>query len=175
MNLTPYDAGRPWRDSSGSARPGVVAKQIPEEADLRAPWPAALSRRATREAHQGVGPELVGHALPDPVALDEVAGLDIIGQDHDLIADRAARRLDLADRPDPVALARPEREPGAVRAVEGLSASDPRRDLDLAPSARAPGRRHLLPPGHASPRRRSSLPRSKPTTTSPSMTVTGVA
>lgn len=116
------------------------------------------------------------HTLPDAVALDHVPGLNVVRQENHLSTDRTARRLDLSHRPHPVRLARPEREPGSVRAAENLAAQDPGRDLDLLPSAVAPCLLHAILPGAYDPlSRRSIFPRSKPTTTSPSMTVTGVA
>lgn len=76
------------------------------------------------------------------MALDEVAGFDVIGQEDQLVPDRAARLLDLADRPDAVRLDRPQRKPCAVRAVEHVTTLDPGRDLDLLPSAGAPDLAH---------------------------------
>jgi len=80
--------------------------------------------------------------VPHPMALDDVAGLDIIGEKDRLVPDRAARLLDLPDRPDAVRLDRPQRQPGAVRTVEHVTALDPGRDLDLLPSAGAPDLAH---------------------------------
>ena len=79
------------------------------------------------------------------MAFDDVAGLDVDGQDHDVIPYRAARLLDFADRPVPVSLARTEREPRSVGAVEEVPLRDPGRDLDLLPSPLTPGLRHTLP------------------------------
>src|SRR3972149_5388520 len=92
---------------------------------------------------KGVGAELVRDPLPDAVAFDHVTGLDGVGQEDRLAAHRAARPLDLGHAPHPIALARPEREPGSVRTVEDLTALDPRRDLDLLSSPRAQDLRHF--------------------------------
>ena len=78
------------------------------------------------------------------MADDDVSGFDVVGQEHDLIPHGAARLLDLADCPDSVSLARPEREPCSVRAVEELAICDPGRDLDLLPSPLTPGLRHTV-------------------------------
>ena len=100
------------------------------------------SSTRTRNLHEGVGAELAGDALPHAVALDNVARLDVVGQDHDVIAHRAACFLDRPHRPVAVALARPEREPRSVGAVEQVTVPDPGRDLDLLPSPLAPGLQH---------------------------------
>lgn len=76
------------------------------------------------------------------MTLDDVARLDAIGQDHDLVPHRAARRLDLLDGPPFPGLDRPQGEPRAVGALEDLTAPDPGRDLDVLPSAVTPGARH---------------------------------
>lgn len=78
------------------------------------------------------------HTLPDAGALDHVPGLNVVRQENHLSTDRTARRLDLSHRPHPVRLARPEREPRSVWAVEDVTARDPHRDLDLLPSAVTP-------------------------------------
>lgn len=83
--------------------------------------------------------------MPHPVALDDVAGPDVVREDHRLVADGAARLLHLADRPDAVGLDRTEGDAGAVRAIEYLTATDPGRDLDLLTSARTPHRSHPGP------------------------------
>ncbi len=76
------------------------------------------------------------------MALDDVAGLYLVGEDDGLVADGTACRLHLADRPDAVRLDRAECAPGAVRTSEHLVAADPRRDLDLLTSAWTPHRPH---------------------------------
>ncbi len=133
--------------------------------------------RISSYAHERVSTKLVGDALPDAVALDKVARLDVIPQNDDLIPHRTARLLDFGHSPYTVPFARPEREPRSVRTIEEVSVFDPDRDLDLLPSPPTPGFRHanLLAVNQDKPSRRSSFPRSNPTTTSPSMTVTGVA
>src|SRR3990170_4897701 len=93
---------------------------------------------SSADFHKGVGAELVGDALADAMALDDVPRLDGIGQDHDLIPHGAARLLDLAHRPRPVPFARPERQARSVGAVEEVSALDPGRDLDLLRSPPPP-------------------------------------
>jgi len=131
---------------------------------------------------QSVGPVREGDALPDTVALDDVTRLYLVRQDDGLLADGAARRLCLSNRPDALSLAHPEREPRSVGAIHDVSALDPDREFDLLSSAVAGCPRHRSSPSapprgtrYVMPRSRSILPRSKPTITSPSMTVTGVA
>jgi hypothetical protein len=111
------------------------------------------------------------------MALDDVPRLDVIGQDHDVIPRGAARLLNLGDRPLAVLNARPERQARSVGAVEEVPVPDPGRDLDLLASPTAPGLRHTVyPPGVLrQAKQRSIFPRSNPTTTSLSITVTGVA
>ena len=101
---------------------------------------------SSADFHKGVGAELVGDALADAMALDDVPRLDVIGQNHDVIAHRAACLLNLGDRPLAVLNARPERQARSVRAVEEVSTLDPGRDLDLLPSPLAPGFRHPVSP-----------------------------
>jgi len=91
---------------------------------------------------KGIGAELVCHALLDAVALDHVTGLNIVGQENYFSAHRAARALHLGHAPNPVFLARPERETGSVRAIEDLTLVDPGRDLNFLPSPFAPDLRH---------------------------------
>ena len=91
---------------------------------------------------QGVAPELVRHQVPGAVALDDVAGLDVVGQGDDLFPDGTARLLELADRPYAASLHRTQRDAGAVRTLEGVTTRDPCRDLDLPPSAGAPDLPH---------------------------------
>lgn len=83
---------------------------------------------------KGVGAELVGNTLPDAMTFDHVTGLNSVGQEDHLAAHRAACPFDLSHAPHPFGLARPEREPGSVRAVKDPTAFDPHRDLDLLPS-----------------------------------------
>jgi hypothetical protein len=68
--------------------------------------------------------------------------LNIIGQEDHFSTDSAARSFDLSHAPHPVHLARTEREPGSVGAVEEITALDPSRDLNLLPSAVTPDLRH---------------------------------
>ncbi len=68
--------------------------------------------------HQGVGAELVRDALPNTVALDDVAGLDVIRENDLLVPDDTARFLDRGYIPLSVSLARPEREARSVWTIE---------------------------------------------------------
>jgi len=130
---------------------------------------------------QGIGAELVRHALFDAVALDDVTRLRVVGQDDGLVPDGAACLLHLAHGPDAIRFAHPERHARSVGAVKDIAALDPDREIALPSSAVAgyPGHRPSPSPPRNSryvmPRSRSIFPRSKPTITSPSMTVTGVA
>ena len=84
------------------------------------------------------------------VASDDVTRLDVIGQDHHLLADGAARRLHGSHRPDPVFFARPERETrsvGAVAVIE-IAARDPGRDGKLLATSGAEGGSHLSLAAH---------------------------
>lgn len=133
-------------------------------------------RCAGSQTLEGVDAELVGYSLFDAVTLDDFPRLHIVRQDDPLLPDGATGFLDRAQAPHPLRLARPEREACSVRAVEDVPARDPGRDLDLLSSPRAERPGHLGPPlvDHVRPKSRWSLPRSKPTTASPSMTVIGV-
>ena len=115
---------------------------------LRASLLRRFSSAFALELHQGISPELVGHTLPDAVAFDDIARLNLVRQDHDITPHGAARLLHLGHRPSSILLARPEREPRSIRAVKELTACDPRRDLDLLPSPWTPNRRHA----HSFPR-----------------------
>ena len=101
-----------------------------------------LTINSSVDFHEGVGAELVSDPLPDSMAFDDVARLDVVGKDHGVIPHGTAGLLDRRHRPHPVALARPEREPRSVGTVEEVAVLDPDRDLDLLPSALAPGLRH---------------------------------
>ena len=131
---------------------------------------------------QGVGPVRVGNTLLHAVALDDVTRPYIVRQNNCFLADDAARCFEGCHRPDPVFFAHPERETRSVGAIHDVTALDPDRELDLLSSAVAGCPRHRSSPSAAPcgtryvmPSSRSILPRSKPTITSPSMTVTGVA
>jgi hypothetical protein len=149
------------------------------------------------DLREGVRTELVSHPLFDAVALDDVPRLHVVREDDHLFPDGTACLLDLAHQPDAVPYAHPEREARSVRSVEPIADCDPRRDRDVLSSPLAERHRHPRPPlGRLNPPRRkanggiptsgdrpiqakpssrSSFPRSKPTTASPSMMVTGVA
>lgn len=108
------------------------------------------------------------------MAFDEIAGTHALGQHQPLVPYGAARGRNRVHGPTAFVDARPERQPRSVRAVEQVAVPDPGRDPNLLTSARAP-HEGAASRAHVRPSSRSRRPRSKPTTTSPSMTVTGVA
>ncbi len=85
-----------------------------------------------------MGAELVRDPLANAVALNDVAGLDIIRENDLLVPDRTARFLDRGHTPLAVSFARPEREARSVWTIEKAPACDPPRDLEFLPSPWAP-------------------------------------
>jgi len=118
------------------------------------------------------------------VALDDVPRLDLVREDDFLLACGATRAPDQGSPPLLALSAQPERDPRSRGAVNDVARLGARRHLQGQAALRAGNGRanHLVPlrPWHFSdppqiPRRRWSFPRSKPTTTSLSTRMTGVA
>ncbi len=83
------------------------------------------------------------------VAFDDLAGLNVIGEDDHLVARGTARSLEDYGRPSSTLLAHPEREPRSVGTGDDVAAAYPKRQFDLlpAPAARYPNQTYLRPCG----------------------------
>jgi hypothetical protein len=126
-------ASRAGRVTGASRRRGRLRQALPSR-DARL---NAFLRSALR-LHQRIAAVLIGHAELFAVASHPFAGLNVIRQEHCLIADWTARRLDLADAPHAVLFDGAQGPACAVRTVERLAVLDPGRDLDRLASAGTP-------------------------------------
>ena len=82
----------------------------------------------------------------DPVALDDVAGLHVIREDHYLLTHGAARGLEHHGRPVAAVLAHPERESRSVGAGDDVARARHGRELDLLPAPVTLYYDHYTPP-----------------------------
>src|SRR5262249_55481299 len=110
---------------------------------------------------------LEGQLVSLAAASNGVAGPHVVWQSDDLIAGRTAHPVSERRGPSARVFTNPERVPGALQQVARLCAF---RQLYERATVRAWYRRH-----QRIPRSRCNRPRSKPTTTSSSIVITGTA
>ncbi len=120
---------------------------------------------------EGVRTKLVGESKVFAAAANDIPGLGVIGYDDLPVTARATGHLDhRCDHPRAL-LPQPERECSSERTVDDVAWLDIFWKVQLLPTIRARDGPHLC---HI-PSNRWSFPRSNPTITSPSTTITGVA